>query len=157
MSRLQILIILPSEETSSGAVAVEETLRRFNVPVERIFVEASGRGGRNLPRREDVFCLVVRQHPRAVAWAERHYPDSLMLMISRSFKDCSCALEVLKEAAKKPLGKARPTFTLGKAGETNAALFAVAMMAVHQPDLRARLLCYRKKQTRAVLNQPPLS
>ena len=39
------------------------------------------------------------------------------------------------------------TFAIGAAGAANAALFAVAMLAVHDPDLRRRLQEFRARQT----------
>lgn len=157
MARSQVLIVLPSAEEASSAAAVEETLRHFQIPTKRIFVKASAKSGKKSPEEKDIFCLIVRQHPHAVAWAESRYPHAPMLMIPRSFKNDTDALKALVEAARKPRKKARPTFALGKAGEVNAALFATAMLAVHQPGTRTRLLRYRQEQTQAVLKQPFLS
>ena len=41
------------------------------------------------------------------------------------------------------------TFAIGNAGAANAALFAVAMLAVNDPALRARLDAFRAAQTAA--------
>ncbi|MGC8702713.1 MAG: 5-(carboxyamino)imidazole ribonucleotide mutase [Thiomonas sp.] len=48
-----------------------------------------------------------------------------------------------------PKGVPVATFAIGEAGAANAALFAVAMLAVHDPDLRARLDAFRAEQTAA--------
>jgi 5-(carboxyamino)imidazole ribonucleotide mutase len=48
-----------------------------------------------------------------------------------------------------PKGIPVATFAIGAAGAANAALFAVAMLATTQPDLRARLEAYRARQTEA--------
>jgi 5-(carboxyamino)imidazole ribonucleotide mutase len=48
-----------------------------------------------------------------------------------------------------PKGIPVATFAIGPAGAANAALFAVAMLAVHDPALRARLQDYRSRQTEA--------
>lgn len=42
-----------------------------------------------------------------------------------------------------PAGVPVATFAIGEAGATNAALFAVALLAADRPDLRDRLLAYR--------------
>jgi 5-(carboxyamino)imidazole ribonucleotide mutase len=42
-----------------------------------------------------------------------------------------------------PAGVPTATFAIGEAGATNAALFAVSMLAFDDPDLRARLARYR--------------
>jgi 5-(carboxyamino)imidazole ribonucleotide mutase len=41
------------------------------------------------------------------------------------------------------------TFAIGDGGAANAALFAVAMLAVNDPALAAKLDAYRAKQTDA--------
>ena len=41
------------------------------------------------------------------------------------------------------------TFAIGKAGAANAALFAVALLALHDAALLARLQTYRAEQTAA--------
>ncbi|MDP1898889.1 MAG: 5-(carboxyamino)imidazole ribonucleotide mutase [Rubrivivax sp.] len=48
-----------------------------------------------------------------------------------------------------PKGVPVATFAIGPAGAANAALFAVAMLASHDPDLRLRLLAFRARQTEA--------
>jgi 5-(carboxyamino)imidazole ribonucleotide mutase len=48
-----------------------------------------------------------------------------------------------------PKGIPVATFAIGTAGAGNAALFAVAMFAVHDPALRAQLEAYRARQTEA--------
>jgi len=48
-----------------------------------------------------------------------------------------------------PKGVPVATFAIGNAGADNAALFAVAMLAVNDPALRARLDAFRAAQTAA--------
>jgi 5-(carboxyamino)imidazole ribonucleotide mutase len=43
------------------------------------------------------------------------------------------------------------TFAIGEAGATNAALFAIAMLALNDPALAKRLSDFRRKQTEKVL------
>jgi 5-(carboxyamino)imidazole ribonucleotide mutase len=50
-----------------------------------------------------------------------------------------------------PKGIPVATFAIGEAGAVNAALFAAAMLAHHNPDLRAKLNTFRQRQTDAVL------
>ncbi len=52
-----------------------------------------------------------------------------------------------------PAGIATATFAIGKAGATNAALFAIAILANARPALRERLREYRKNQTDKVLQE----
>ncbi|MDR2852390.1 MAG: 5-(carboxyamino)imidazole ribonucleotide mutase [Burkholderiaceae bacterium] len=46
-----------------------------------------------------------------------------------------------------PKGVPVATFAIGQAGAANAALFAVALLAVHDPALRARLDQFRARQS----------
>ena len=46
-----------------------------------------------------------------------------------------------------PRGVPVATFAIGHAGAANAALFAVAMLAVHDPALRRQLDAFRTRQT----------
>jgi 5-(carboxyamino)imidazole ribonucleotide mutase len=50
-----------------------------------------------------------------------------------------------------PKGIPVATFAIGEAGAVNAALFAAAILANNDPDLRAKLTAFRQKQTDAVL------
>ena len=49
-----------------------------------------------------------------------------------------------------PAGIPTATFAIGRAGSTNAALFAVAMLAVNDSALAKKLSDFRKKQTEKV-------
>lgn len=56
-----------------------------------------------------------------------------------------------------PAGIPTATFAIGEAGATNAALFAVAMLAVDDDDLRGRLEAYRaaRRDAAAGTTLPP--
>ncbi len=49
-----------------------------------------------------------------------------------------------------PAGIPTATFAIGNAGAANAGLFAVAMLAVNDPELAQKLADFRKKQTAKV-------
>ena len=68
-------------------------------------------------------------------------------------------LESLLSIVQMPGGIPTATFAIGKAGATNAALFAVAMMANESGDLARKLAEFRAKQSDRVksLSLPPLS
>lgn len=51
-----------------------------------------------------------------------------------------------------PKGVPVATFAIGEAGAANAALFAAAMLASEQPELRERLHAFREAQRQAVLD-----
>jgi len=58
-----------------------------------------------------------------------------------------------------PKGVPVATFAIGNAGAANAALFAVAMLAVNNPALRAQLDEFRARQTEAAtaMTLPPVA
>ena len=58
-------------------------------------------------------------------------------------------LDSLYSIVQMPKGIPVATFAIGPAGAANAALFAVAMLAVDDPVLRQRLIDYRARQTEA--------
>lgn len=60
-------------------------------------------------------------------------------------------LEALTAAASMPAGAAVGVLALGKAGSINAALMAVAILALGDEGLREKLREYRAKQTSDVL------
>ncbi|HEX2546392.1 MAG TPA: 5-(carboxyamino)imidazole ribonucleotide mutase [Ramlibacter sp.] len=66
-------------------------------------------------------------------------------------------VDSLHSIVQMPKGIPVATFAIGAAGAANAALFAVAMLAVNDPALRARLDAFRAKQTEAAraMTLPP--
>jgi 5-(carboxyamino)imidazole ribonucleotide mutase len=65
-------------------------------------------------------------------------------------------LDSLLSTVQMPKGIPVATFAIGEAGAANAALFAVALMAVTDKVLATKLDEFRRKQTDAVLKAPPL-
>jgi 5-(carboxyamino)imidazole ribonucleotide mutase len=66
-------------------------------------------------------------------------------------------VDSLHSIVQMPKGIPVATFAIGAAGAANAALFAVAMLANEDAELRARLEAYRAAQTEAARNMtlPP--
>jgi 5-(carboxyamino)imidazole ribonucleotide mutase len=58
-------------------------------------------------------------------------------------------VDSLHSIVQMPKGVPVATFAIGAAGAANAALFAVAMLALDDPALRAKLEGYRARQTEA--------
>jgi 5-(carboxyamino)imidazole ribonucleotide mutase len=59
-------------------------------------------------------------------------------------------LDSLLSIVQMPKGIPVATFAIGEAGAANAGLFAVAMLALNDPELAQRLQAFRKKQAEAV-------
>ncbi|MBC5782846.1 5-(carboxyamino)imidazole ribonucleotide mutase [Ramlibacter sp. USB13] len=66
-------------------------------------------------------------------------------------------VDSLHSIVQMPKGIPVATFAIGAAGAANAALFAVAMLAVNDPALKAKLEAFRTKQTEAAraMTLPP--
>ncbi len=65
-------------------------------------------------------------------------------------------LDSLLSTVQMPKGIPVATFAIGEAGAANAALFAVALLALSDSSLRKKLAEFRAKQTEAVLKAAPL-
>jgi 5-(carboxyamino)imidazole ribonucleotide mutase len=65
-------------------------------------------------------------------------------------------LDSLLSTVQMPKGIPVATFAIGDAGAANAALFAVALMAVSDSGLQKKLADFRSRQTEAVLKAAPL-
>jgi 5-(carboxyamino)imidazole ribonucleotide mutase len=63
-------------------------------------------------------------------------------------------LDSLLSINQMPAGVPVATVAIGKAGATNAALLAAAILARKYPEIRQRLADFRAKQTQAVLDGP---
>jgi 5-(carboxyamino)imidazole ribonucleotide mutase len=63
-------------------------------------------------------------------------------------------LDSLLSIAQMPGGIPVATFAIGEAGARNAALFAAALLANENPELRSRLQRWRSRQTRSVPLRP---
>lgn len=59
-------------------------------------------------------------------------------------------MDSLLSIVQMPAGIPTATFAIGKAGATNAGLFAVAMLAVNDAELAGKLSEFRKKQSEKV-------
>ena len=65
-------------------------------------------------------------------------------------------LDSLLSTVQMPKGIPVATFAIGEAGAANAALFAVALLALGDEGMKKKLAEFRAKQTEAVLKAPPL-
>jgi 5-(carboxyamino)imidazole ribonucleotide mutase len=63
-------------------------------------------------------------------------------------------LDSLLSIVQMPKGVPVPTFAIGAAGAANAALSAVAILALSDPALASRLAAWREQQSAAVLANP---
>jgi 5-(carboxyamino)imidazole ribonucleotide mutase len=65
-------------------------------------------------------------------------------------------LDSLLSTVQMPKGIPVATFAIGDAGAANAALFAIALLALSDEKLAKKLADFRRRQTEAVLQAAPL-
>ena len=62
-------------------------------------------------------------------------------------------MDSLLSTVQMPGGIPVGTLAIGKPGATNAALLAIAILALHRPDLREKLEAFRVEQSEKILNE----
>jgi 5-(carboxyamino)imidazole ribonucleotide mutase len=86
-------------------------------------------------------------HLPGMVAAKTHLPVLGVPVQSKALKGIDSLLSIVQM----PKGIPVATFAIGEAGAANAALYAAAMLANEFPDIRERLIAFRKKQTESVL------
>ena len=133
-----------------------ELLEQLQVPFEKrvvsahrtpdlLFEYAGAAAGRGLR------CIIAgaggAAHLPGMVAAKTHLPVLGVPVMSKFLT----GLDSLLSIAQMPKGVPVATFAVGPAGAANAALFTAALLAHEFPDIRARLLDFRRNQTEAVL------
>jgi 5-(carboxyamino)imidazole ribonucleotide mutase len=80
--------------------------------------------------------------------AHTHLPVLGVPIESRVLKGIDSLLSIVQMPAGIPV----PTLAIGEAGARNAALAAISILALQRPDLREKLVEFRRRQTEQVLN-----
>jgi 5-(carboxyamino)imidazole ribonucleotide mutase len=83
--------------------------------------------------------------------AQTHLPVLGVPVESSMLRGVDSLLSIVQMPAGVPVG----TLAIGPAGAANAALLAVAILALEDPSLRGRLVAYRAEQTARVLRDEP--
>jgi 5-(carboxyamino)imidazole ribonucleotide mutase len=136
-----------------------ETLERLNVPCETRVVSAH-----RTPDLLFEYCATARDrglrviiagaggaaHLPGMAAAKTPLPVLGVPVQSRALNGIDSLLSIAQMPAGIPVG----TLAIGKAGATNAALLAAAILATTEPDIRQALDAFRAAQTRTVLDNP---
>jgi len=131
-----------------------DMLDRFGVPYDKQVVSAH-----RMP--DDLFAFAEQAAGRGIkaiiagAGGAAHLPGMLaaktpvpVLGVPVASKHLQ-GVDSLYSIVQMPKGIPVATFAIGPAGAANAALFAVAMLATHDPALRQQLEAFRAEQTAA--------
>jgi 5-(carboxyamino)imidazole ribonucleotide mutase len=151
-----VAVIMGSKSDWETMRHADEMLNRFDVPHECRIVSAhrtpawlteftSGAEARGL----EVIIAGAggAAHLPGMAAAQTTLPVLGVPVESRILKGMDSLLSIVQMPAGIPVG----TLAIGQAGATNAALLAIAILATHRPELRAKLQQFRSEQTRKVL------
>ena len=147
-----------SKSDWSTMALVSKTLAEFGVPHEtrivsahrtpRLLAEyAAGAEGRGL----EVIIAGAggAAHLPGMTAAYTILPVLGVPMESQALKGMDSLLSTVQMPAGIPVG----TLAIGKAGAINAALLAVAILALQRPDLKAKLEAFRAEQTEKILSE----
>ena len=154
-------IVMGSASDWETMKAAAKMLEEFGVPYEAKAMSAhrtphavakwtEGAAGRG------VKCLIAAAggaaHLAGVVAAHTTLPVLGVPMPSKHLQ----GLDSLLSTVQMPKGIPVATFAIGESGAANAALFAVALLALSDSSLNKKLAEFRRKQTEAVLNSEPL-
>ncbi len=151
-----VSVIMGSKSDWETMRHASETLAKFGVPHETRIVsahrtpqlladfskEAADRGVQVI-----IAGAGGAAHLPGMCAAQTHLPVLGVPVESHALKGMDSLLSIVQMPAGVPVG----TLAIGKAGATNAALMAVSILALSQPDLRDKLIAFRAEQTQTVL------
>jgi 5-(carboxyamino)imidazole ribonucleotide mutase len=151
---IQIGVVMGSSSDWDTMQHAVEILQQFGVTYEAQVVSAH-----RMP--DDMFAYAEGAGTRSLqaiiagAGGAAHLPGMLaakttvpVLGVPVASKHLS-GVDSLHSIVQMPKGVPVATFAIGAAGAANAALFAVAMLALHDEALKAKLEAFRTKQTQA--------
>lgn len=151
-----VSIIMGSQSDWETMRHAHETLNRFDVPHECLVVSAH-----RTPQWLTEFSHQAEErgiqaiiagaggaaHLPGMAAAQTLVPVLGVPVESKALKGMDSLLSIVQMPAGIPVG----TLAIGKAGATNAALMAIAIIGNTNPALREKLRDYRQEQTETVL------
>ena len=151
-----VSIIMGSKSDWETMEHAQAMLAQFEVPHECLIVSAH-----RTPRRLAEFALRAAErkveviiagaggaaHLPGMAAAQTLLPVLGVPVQSHALGGMDSLLSIVQMPAGVPVG----TLAIGKAGATNAALLAIAILANSRPELREKLRRYREEQTDEVM------
>lgn len=156
MSNPLVGIVMGSDSDWPVMKACAETFKQFGVPCEAKVLSAhrtpdaaldyaasaAGRGIKVL-----IGAAGGAAHLAGVLAAKTELPVLAVPMPSKHLGGFDSLLAMVQMPGGIPVA----TFAIGEAGATNAALFAISMLALADPDMAKKLSDFRRKQTEKVL------
>jgi 5-(carboxyamino)imidazole ribonucleotide mutase len=156
MSKPVVGIVMGSDSDWPVMKACAETLKQFGVPHEAKVLSAHRTPDAALDYAASAQSRGMKvligaaggaAHLAGVLAAKTELPVLAVPMPSKHLGGFDSLLAMVQMPGGIPVA----TFAIGEAGATNAALFAVAMLALNDDELAKKLSAFRKKQTEKVL------
>lgn len=151
----QVAVIMGSKSDLPALKGAFETLRKFDVGFEARVISAhrtpdeAAEFAKNAEARDlkVIICAAgMAAHLAGVIAAHTILPVIGIPMASEPFSGWDALLAMVQM----PPGIPVSTVTAGPAGAKNAALSAIAILALSDPDLKDKLKAFREEQTRKV-------
>ncbi|HEY9687882.1 MAG TPA: 5-(carboxyamino)imidazole ribonucleotide mutase [Coleofasciculaceae cyanobacterium] len=151
-----VAVIMGSQSDWETMQHAQQILERFEIPHECLVVSAHRTPlwlAEFAAQAEDrgIEAIIAgaggAAHLPGMAAAQTLVPVFGVPVESKALKGMDSLLSIVQMPAGIPVG----TLAIGKAGATNAALLAVAVLANSRPELREKLRAYRTEQTETVL------
>jgi len=153
-----VAVVMGSKSDWETMKNAGETLTRFGVPHESRVLSAhrtpqaatefaSGASARGM--KVIIAAAGGAAHLAGVLAAHTLLPVLGVPMESQMLRGMDSLLSTVQMPAGIPVG----TLAIGKAGAINAALLAIAILALQRPDLAEKLEAFRKEQAETILNQ----
>ncbi len=157
-ARPLVAVVMGSKSDWDVMKSADETLTRFGVQHECRVLSAH-RTPRQLEQfiaeMESAGCEVyiaaagAAAHLAGVVAAQTVAPVLGVPMESAALKGMDSLLSMVQMPGGIPVG----TLAIGKAGATNSALLAVAILANSRPELKKKLVAFRQEQAEKVLRE----
>ena len=152
-----VAVVMGSKSDWATMRHAVELLREFGVETESKVISAHrtpdlltefARGAANRGLQVIIAGAGGAAHLPGMLAAHTHLPVLGVPIESRVLKGVDSLLSIVQMPAGIPV----PTLAIGEAGAKNAALAAVAILALRDAELREKLIEFRRKQTEQVLN-----
>lgn len=157
--KIEVSIIMGSKSDFATMKHSAEMLDNFGINYETKIISAHRTPKRlyeyaDLAEKNQIKIIIAgaggAAHLPGMVAALTHLPVLGVPVASKSLG----GLDSLLSIAQMPSGIPVATFAIGEAGAKNAALEAVAILALQDPQLTKKLKQFRQKQTDAVLIEP---
>lgn len=151
-------IVMGSDSDWPIMKACAETLKKFGVPYEAKVLSAHrtpdaaldyAEGAADRGMKVLIGAAGGAAHLAGVLAAKTELPVLAVPMPSKHLGGFDSLLAMVQMPGGIPVA----TFAIGEAGATNAALFAVSMLALNDPAMAKKLTDFRIKQTEKVLSK----